>query len=74
MTSPSRKNREKFHRTREKLQLSAWLGLEYYVLLNVAINIPLYKIFIDSKGIFFLLLQLFTQSIFPFNSVACDRC
>ena len=54
MTSPSRKNREKFHRTREKLQLSARLGLEYnYVLLNVAINIPLYKIFIDSKGIFF---------------------
>ena len=28
-TSLSRKNREKFHRTREKLQLSAWLGLEY---------------------------------------------
>ena len=76
MTSPSRKNREKFHRKREKLQLSARLGLEYrvYVLLNVAMNFPLYKIFIDSKGIFFSLLQLFTQSIFPFNSVACDRC
>ena len=74
MTSPARKKREKFHRTREKLQLSVWLGLEYYVLLNVAINIPLYKIFIDSKGIFFLLLQLFTQSIFPFNSGAWDRC
>ena len=29
VTSPSRKNKEKFHRTREKLQLSAWLGLEY---------------------------------------------
>ena len=60
MTSPSRKNREKFHRTREKLQLSARLGLEYrvYVLLNVAINIPAYKIFIDSKGIFFFIITV----------------
>ena len=65
MTSPSKKNREKFHRTREKLQLSAWLGLEY-VLLNVAINIPLYKIFIDSKGIFFFVITIIYSEYISF--------
>ena len=54
VTSPSRKN-SKNKREVQTIGL-AWSWI--YVLLNVAINIPLYKIFLDSKGNFLFIITI----------------